>query len=731
MAVPPSPAPPSPVRFGLFQLDLRSGELRKAGLRIGLQEQSLQALTLLLERPGDLVTREQLRQRLWPGGTFVDFDHGVNAVIHRLRDALGDSAETPRFIETIPRRGYRFIAPVDTGVTDRNVQLEPGGESRPMGTVAGQPGSAARARGQHVAILTWPAVLVALTISAAVPFYVLRLWSSRGAPARAMPMTSLPGQKHDPSFSPDGSQIVFVWDGVNGDNDDIYIKVIGAGGGPRRLTTNPAPDRNPVWSPDGRDIAFARSSNERIEIFVTPAPGGPERKIASLDPTLEMTAGPSWSPNGRLLALADKAGPQATPSIFVVSIENLERRRLTSPPGEALGDSGPAISPDGHSVAFNRISPAGGLYVVSMNGGEPRRLTLEPDWRVERLAWTPNGRELVFSSSGGAPGTGSSLWRVSASGGTPERLAFAGEDAANPAMSLRGDRLAYEQRSYDANIWKLEVPTSAHPGRPPAKWIASSRSEAGPQVSPDGSKIAFQSDRTGSFEIWICEAAGSNLVQLTSFDGPVVGAPRWSPDGRHIAFDVLAKGQSDIYVLDVDGGLPRRVTSGTSEESVPSWSKDGRWIYFASNRTGRLEVWKLPAAGGPAVQVTTRGGFAPFESNDGKFVYYTKGIDIDGLWRVAVNGREEAPVMEFPKAGFWGYWALADKGIYFVNTDAAARPALQFLNFAGAPVEHVAGLNGRPIRFEPGLAVSPDGRWILYTQEDHSSSEIMLVENFH
>src|SRR4029453_2784201 len=102
------------VRFGVFELDRGSGELRKAGVRISLQEQALQVLTSLLERPGDLVTREELRQRLWPNGTFGDFDHGLNAVVNRLRDTLGDSADSPRFIETLPRRGYRFIAPIES-----------------------------------------------------------------------------------------------------------------------------------------------------------------------------------------------------------------------------------------------------------------------------------------------------------------------------------------------------------------------------------------------------------------------------------------------------------------------------------------------------------------------------------------------------------------------------------------------------------------------------------------
>jgi dipeptidyl aminopeptidase/acylaminoacyl peptidase len=224
----------------------------------------------------------------------------------------------------------------------------------------------------------------------------------------------------------------------------------------------------------------------------------------------------------------------------------------------------------------------------------------------------------------------------------------------------------------------------------------------------------------------VSDTAGSNLLQLTSFGGPMAGTPRWSPDGRRIAFD----GDWGIHVIDVDGGRSRRVSSDTPDGVVPSWSRDGRWIYFASTRTGRLEVWKVPAAGGQAVQITKRGGFAAFESQDGKTLYYAKGIDIDGLWSVPVNGGNEAPVLDFPKASFWGYWALVEKGIYFVNTVTGPQPALQFLSFAEKRVAHVAALDRRPVPFLAGLAVSPDERWALYTQEDQRSSDSMLVENF-
>ena len=265
--------------------------------------------------------------------------------------------------------------------------------------------------------LMWPAVVMALAIGGGVARMCFGSGHPSRAPMRTSPLTSLPGQERYPSFSPDGNQIAFAWDGGNGDNQDIYIKVVGAGV-PLRLTTHPAADQKPVWSSDGRHIAFVRSSDEGSGIFVIPALGGPERKIGSFIPEHEWAAGPSWSPDGRTLALSESQA-QGPLSIVLVSMDSLEKRKLTSPPLGSVGDCAPVISPDGRTVAFNRVSAAGGIYLVPIVGGEPTRLTHEQVLFCERLAWTADGRELVFSSSGGAPESSSSLWRVSASGGTP------------------------------------------------------------------------------------------------------------------------------------------------------------------------------------------------------------------------------------------------------------------------------------------------------------------------
>jgi Tol biopolymer transport system component/DNA-binding winged helix-turn-helix (wHTH) protein len=679
---------------------------------IRLEPKVMQVLVCLAERAGQVVPKDRLMRTVWPD-TFVS-DDVLTRCISELRRAFGDDAKEPHVIQTIPKSGYRLIADAVPAVP----------ESAPVNV------------GRSWTRRAWGIGLVA---SVLIGLLVWR-WVGSGTPGspvtvvvplRTAPLTSLPGEESAPAFSPDGNQVAFVWDGEQGDNEDIYIKLIGAGT-PLRLTTSPASDRNPAWSPDGRHIAFIRVSQYESGVFIIPALGGPERRIASVkwENVWDMYgAGLSWSPEGKFLALSDKSAPQDPASLFVLSVDRLVKRKLTSPPPGSADDLAPAISPDGQTVAFLRVKSGmvSDIYLVPFVGGEPRRLTFQ-ETSLHRVAWAPDGRELVFSSGGASP-HGGTLWRVSASGGKPERLPIGGDNAIYPTISSRANRLAYVHRSMDENIWRMEIQESGRSVSSPTKFIASTRTESGPHFSPDGRRIAFESDRSGSLEIWVCDAAGLDLLQLTSL-GRHSGTPGWSPDGRRIAFDSRPGEYADIYVIDAEGGAPRRVTTEPSDDAVPSWSNDGRWIYFASKRTGRWEVWRMPAEGGQAVQVTKQGGFAAVESRDGQVVYYAKGTIVKGLWKVPVDGGEEAPVLEFPEAGYWGYWAVGEKGIYFVNTHA--RPsALEFFDFATRRVVHVASLEKAPTQFGGrGLALSPDGRVILYVHQDQVTSDIVLVENF-
>jgi len=192
-----------------------------------------------------------------------------------------------------------------------------------------------------------------------------------------------------------------------------------------------------------------------------------------------------------------------------------------------------------------------------------------------------------------------------------------------PAISHRGDRLAYTRAVEDTNIWRLEMPGPNRMASQPLNLISSTYRDEAPQYSPDGKKIVFTSARSGHMEVWVCESDGSSAVQLTSLGA--AGSPRWSPDGQRIIFDSNIEGQFELYSIDASGGRPRRTTHDSADDAVASWSRDGRWIYFVSNRTKEWQVWKMPADGGEAVQVTKHGGYVSFESLDGKFVYFFEG----------------------------------------------------------------------------------------------------------
>jgi Tol biopolymer transport system component len=161
---------------------------------------------------------------------------------------------------------------------------------------------------------------------------------------------------------------------------------------------------------------------------------------------------------------------------------------------------------------------------------------------------------------------------------------------------------------------------------------------------------------------------------------------------------------------------------------VPSWSRDGRWLYFCSNRSGSLQVWKMPAEGGPARQLTKQGGFEGFEEASGKFFYYAKGRGVPGIWKTPVEGGEETPVVETDKAGLWRNWALGDKGIYFTNNEQPEKPVIEFFSFATGKVIRLATLD-RPINSQ-GIALSPEGRWLLFSLTDRQRQNVMVVENF-
>lgn len=704
------------IRFQDFQVNLETGELWKAGVRLKLQDQPFKVLATLLQRPGQVVTREELRHLIWPGESFGDFDHAINLAIAKLRATLGDSADVPHLIETLPRRGYRFIGSVDKS----GPQLPP--PTAPKGRL----GKVTKRRW----LVLGAVASIILGFGIWYFFEFPGTWFSASPALKSIPLTSYPGLQCCPSFSPDGNEVAFTWTGPKQDNPDIYVKLVGTENAVR-LTADPAPDLGPAWSPDGRFIAFLRVLNGpcRLGVFLVSPIGGPERKLAEVagcfdpDPIFSWHGDLSWFPDSRALAVSDHG------RIIILSVNTGEKRTLTFPPsapGTRQFDDSPAVSPDGRRIAFSRIFTiaVSEIYLLTLSrdlslDAEPNQLTFKQQWSRDAV-WTADGRDVIFSSGGGTE-----LWRmpVSASG-KPAQPRFIGVQGANPAISRKGNRLSYMRWLTDTNIWRLELHGPSGMTAEPVSFISSTQDEDSPQHSPDGKRVVFCSSRSGTREIWVASADGSNAVQLTYLAATVTGAPRWSPDGQQIVFDCNVGGAWDVYVIDANGGNPRRLTDHPAEDGVPSYSRDGRWIYFMSSRSGRPEVWKMPATGGEATRVTQNAGYIAFESLDGSMLYYTKIYPKSSLWGMPVGGGQE---IELVKSIDWFGFTPAKKAIYFEQLNDDGSTSIQFLNLATGKVTMVTTIH-RPL--SAGLSISPDERYLLYSQFDQRDSALMLVENF-
>jgi dipeptidyl aminopeptidase/acylaminoacyl peptidase len=227
---------------------------------------------------------------------------------------------------------------------------------------------------------------------------------------------------------------------------------------------------------------------------------------------------------------------------------------------------------------------------------------------------------------------------------------------------------------------------------------------------------------------WISDADGSNASALTAFGGPLTGSPQWSPDGRLIAFDSRAEGRSNIYMVRADGGQLRRVNTGVSDSSTPIWSIDRKWFIFAATVGGAERIFKIPVEGGAATQITTGEGRNPRVSSDGRRIYYHRLREV-GIWSVSTGGGDERHLSGLPRVPieFRGSWALSASGVYFINSEP--RPGIDFLDFASGKITRVVDVPGRPAPYTT-LALSPDGRRLLYAQTDGIGSDIMLVDKF-
>jgi Tol biopolymer transport system component len=432
----------------------------------------------------------------------------------------------------------------------------------------------------------------------------------------------------------------------------------------------------------------------------------------------------SWSRDSKTIAFVeDFKRPHAgsvRAGLYFLPLDTLQPRFVET---HCAVPVQPKFNPKQDSIAFGCIDRMDRttLYVLEVGTGRvDQLLSIRGAMKGKGLDWSADGRFLFYSYID--PDGGRFIWELEAA--HPEhqwRLPLA-HDAGDLAVSRNGDSLAYEQSFFSANIWKLSLTAE-----PVAQMlIGSTRSQNNPNVSPDGSKIAFESDRSGAHEVWISDSDGHNLQQITHMDS-LTGTPSWSPDSKLLAFDSRAEGEANLYIYDTAGGDLRKVTASTRANSLPSWSRDGRFLFYASGKDlDTPSIWRVPVEGGAATEIVGDGDL-PIPSPDGTHLFFRRlGLGSVSIMRILLDGSDLQTVEVLPVADSSVAWWPSGGGLYILS-EPAGTSQIEYLDVATGKRRWIYTLPKPALDHTGGLAVSSDGKWLLFTQVDEQKADLYLL----
>ncbi len=663
MIVKASSSVPPTLRFGVFELDPKAGELRKKGMKIRLQGQPVEILVMLLERPGETVTREELQEKLWPADTFVDFEQGLNNAMKRLRAALDDDAESPHFIETLPRRGYRFIAPVESaGIGKLPVEALNDGVPKQ---------ASKRPWTLRLAILFGGCVLL---LGAGFYLYKLRKVSVPPGQRTLTRVTFDDGLQNEPTWSPDGRYIAYSSD--RGGKFDIWVQQV-SGGNPVQITKRPGHHWQPDWSPDGRYIAY-RSEEGDGGIYVVPALGGAglERKIAPFGYY------PQWSPDGSQVLFQN--GFTVTGHwnrFYVAQLDGSAPREVLAEfiAQNKLSAASAVWYPDGKRVTVwvGDLSPSPSFWTVPIAGGTGIKLEIAPAVQKKlaeasgegeageqlgdySFSWSPSGDVIYFVR--GYRGA-RNIWKMTVD---PETMRATGIDRlttgpgpdAEVAVSTDGRRLAFTAKSQRIRTWLFPFDaTRGHITGSGEAITSPGRLSIDPTLSRDGTKVAFTVPHGESLglsfvdvrnEVWVKSLVDGSEVPVIS-DDYSRWFPRWSPDGKQLAYQRRNRRTNDRQLMLWSSQSHEEKPLG-STRGVWDWSPDGKWLLDS----GQDGISVVPVAAAPHAEAAAQKVISP----DPAYQLYQPYFSPDGRWivfeAVADSPNLESTLYVVPTSG--GPW---------------------------------------------------------------------------
>jgi len=728
-----SPAPvPTRVRFDTFELDPASGELRKSGILLKLQPQPFRVLLLLIERAGQVVTREEIQQHLWTDSTFVDFEHGINFSINSIRRALSDTAEKPRYVETLMKRGYRFIGVVEqlsvraqsaapraglhTSQSTKEVLVYP--RRRGSDGLESPSGSDLRGNSLHWS-LGMSVGAAAIVLSLAV--LGIYLWKSR---QRALNLEEMHivrltenGNAEEAAISPNGQYVVYVL--RDGEQRSLNVRQVATGSDVQILPPAVVELRGLTFSPDGNYIFYLRTPAENFSVdslYQMPVLGGPPRElIRDIDTPI------SFSPDGKQFAFV-RIGPTDGTHLMVANADGTDERVLAMRPAISLYFA--AWSPNGKTIVFaGPDSPGGGSHIWAVSPADGNMQSVyTTQSSVGRALWLPNGRGMLATIRDPAQGRGQ-IWSISYPGGEARRVTNDLIDYELQALNLThdGKSMVTIENTISSNLWVAPGGVAAHAGQ-----ITSGRVGVRGISAVPARTIVFLNQKDDLYSI---HEDGSALTLLT----PKMhenGNPSACRDGRHIVFESRLDGGRNIWGMDVDGSHVTQLTHNGSALS-PVCSPDSQsFQYFDLNG---MKNWRMPIGGGTPTQVDMKNlpAVASSYSPDGKLIAYNDfgpGGDVPNQI-VVIPAAGGEPTYRFQVRGDAGLerlrWTPEGSGLDYYLTNKGVGNIWRQPIPKGSPRQITNFTSDQIFSFD----WSSDGKQ-LYVARGSISSDIVLITNF-
>jgi DNA-binding winged helix-turn-helix (wHTH) protein/Tol biopolymer transport system component len=630
------------VQFGVYQVDLDEGELRKSGVRIKVQQQPFKVLQALLERPGELVTREQLHDRIWPEAGYGDFDQAVNVAVAKLRAALGDTAENPRFIETVPRRGYRLIAPVRV---DNGSEILADSASHAMGPRPPAPvgsklpsGRSALLLGALVAVLAIVVAIILFVYPTRTPLSFHRITYGKGAIRSAR-------------FGPGGDTVLYgaAW---NGNPTQVFW----AQG--QRPESRPYPLQDAdilAVSPQG-ELALLLNRRAGVgwishgTLAIMPIAGGAPREV------LENVQDADWDPDGKNLAIVHWTGGRCAVEFPVGNV------LYAATGGRWLSDV--RLSPRGDSLAFLEHplegDDAGYVQLVNLRGD--KRVLTRFWFSVHGLAWDPSGDSLWFTASDAQSGRERprAVFHLTLSG-TVQRAAAESGDLTLHDVSRNGTLLL------SRDVERYEILANVSGATRDLSWLDFSRAD---DLSADGKKLVMtvEGEAAGTeYEVYLRNADGSPPVRLGEGYGSGL-----SPDGQWVLaidpFDGSTNAVPQLVLLPVGKGLKKNLTRDDIAHYAAGWFPDGKHIVFLGSEPGHgLQTWMQDLDGNKPQAITPEGVDGIRISPDGTLLC---AVDENGTPTIyPVSGGQSVPVRGAEKGEVPVGWSQTGQQVYVARPD--------------------------------------------------------------